>query len=238
MNKIVIITGAGKGIGKALAIGLSREGYTVIASGRNQSRLQELNGRLTGKFLIEPCDIGNWDDCQKLVAKTIQQFGSIDVLINNASGWLAKSLLDSSKDEIQQLIQTTVTGNLFITKLCLEQMKKQNSGNIISLLPSSFPNKMREFNGTILTPYYAAKFGEAGMTEALKLEAKKYGVHVTSLYLGTIASKLDIDDPEEKIKELDHPAVHVRKVVDTIASLLKKKENEIDPTITIEAEGE
>ena len=232
MHKKVIITGTGKGIGKALAIGLSRKGFTVTASGRKLKDMQALEERLTGNYLIEDCDISKWDDCQRIVEKTIQKFGKIDILINNASGWLAKSLLDASKEEIQELIQTTVTGNLFITKLCLEQMKKQQSGYIISLLPSSFPDKMEEFNGTILTPYYAAKFGEAGMTEALKLEAKKYDVSVTSLYLGTIASNFDIDDPEEKIKELDHPAVHVKEVVDTIENLIKREDK--TPTVTLE----
>lgn len=236
MGKVIIITGATKGIGKALAIGLSREGYNVVATGRKLSELQNLEERLNGEHLIEQCDITNYNDCQNIVNKTLEKFGKIDVLINNASSFLNKSLLNATKEELENLIQTTVTGNLFITKLCFEQMAKQKDGIVLALLPASFPGPIGEFREKVLTPYYTAKFGETGMMEALKAEGRKYNIKSIPVFLGNVASRLDIDDPEEQMKQFTGPIIHVKVVVDAIAAIIK--ENKYIPSITLKSEEE
>ena len=221
---------------KALAVGLSREGYTVIATGRKLPELQELDKRLQGEYLIEQCDITNYEDCQRVAAKIIERFGRIDVLINNASSFLDKSLLDATKEEIESLIQITVTGNLFITKVCFEQMAKQKEGLVLALLPASFPGPIGEFRGKVLTPYYAAKFGETGMMEALKTEGRKFNVKAIPVFLGNVASRLDIDDPDEQMKQFHGQNIQVKVVVDAKASLVK--ENKEVPSVTLKAEEE
>ncbi len=238
-NRVAIITGSGRGIGKALAIGLSREGFKVVSAGRKLDDLRKISKRLKGDYLIHECDISKWQDCQKLVKETIKKFGSVDVLINNASGWVDKSLADSSKEELDDLFDTTVKGTSFITKFCLEQMVKQKSGHIFSLLTSSFRKGVGVFEGKVLTPYYTAKFGVSGMAEALKKEAIKTGVKVTSVYLGSIASDLDIDDSENKLlKTHGAERVHVKSVADSIVFILKQPKNTIIDEIIISPPGD
>ena len=238
-KKIAIITGSGKGIGKALAIGLSRDGFDVVAAGRKLDDLKEVSKRLKGSHLIQECDISKWQDCQKLVKAVLKKFGRIDVLINNASGWVDKSLLNSSKEELDELFDTTIKGTSFITKLCLEQMVRQKSGHIFSLLTSSFRRGVGEFEGKVLTPYYTAKYGVSGMTEALKKDVIKQGIKVTSVYLGSIASDLDIDDPEEALfKKHGSGRVHVKSVVRCINFILKQPKNTIIDEIIIAPPGD
>ena len=237
---VVIVTGAGRGIGKALAIGFSRAGFDVVAAGRNLKDLEETTKRLKGKHLIKKCDISKWGDCENLVKETVKKFGKIDILINNASGWVDKDLLNSSKEEIEELLDTTIKGTAFLTKLCLQQMTKQKSGHIFSILTSSYRHGInRSTSGKVLTPYYTAKFGASGMIEALKKEAIKYGVKVTSVYLGSIASDLDIDDSEQKLlKTHGSERVHVKSVADSIIFIANQPKNTIIEEIIISPPGD
>lgn len=240
VGKIAIITGAGRGIGKALAIGLSRDGFKVVITGRNEKDLNNVAKRLKGDYLIKECDISKWEDCQSLVKETVKKFGTIDVLINNASGWVEKSLLDSSKEELEELLDTTIRGTSFITKLCFEQMVKKRSGHVFSLLTSTYRHGFGfHSKGSVLTPYYTAKFGVSGLTESLKREAVRYGIKVTSVYLGSIASDLDIDDSEDKLlKTHESERVHVKSVVDSILFILKQPKNTIIDEIVISPPGD
>jgi len=239
MSKVVIITGAGKGIGRALAIGLSREGFTVVATGRNINDLEKVSKRFKGDYFIKECNLAKLSDCEELVEAVLKKYGRIDVLINNASSWLDKSLMDSTKKEIETIIDVTVKGTTYLTKLCFGHMAKQRSGNIISLLTSTYRYGINEWEGRVLTPYYVAKFGVSGLTEALKIEAKKYKVKVTSLYLGTIASDLDIDDPEETLlAKYKNNKVHVKSVVDVVLFAINQPSVTSIEEIIIAAIGE
>ncbi len=238
-NKVVLITGAGKGIGKSLAIGMSRNGFDVVATARSTKEIEEFKDRIEGNFSITKCDISKWEDCEKLINETVKRYGKIDVLINNASGWVDKSLLEATKEDIDQLIDTTTKGTTYITKLCLQQMIRQKSGHIFSLLTSSYRHGIGAFEGKVLTPYYAAKFGASGMTEALKHEASRYNIKVTSVYLGSIASDLDIDDSEGKLhKKHGTKRVHVKSVVDSIIFIANQPKNTMIDEIIISPLGD
>jgi len=238
-NKVVIITGAGKGVGKALAIGLSRSGFDVVATTRNTAEIQQFSKRLEGNFSVLECDISKWGSCRKLIGQVIKKCGKIDVLINNASGWVDKSLLKATKEDIDSLIDTTTKGTAYITKLCLQQMVKKKSGHIFSLLTSSYRHGIGSYNNKVLTPYYTAKFGTSGMSEALKHEASKHNVKVTSVYLGSIASDLDIDDAEEKLhKKHGIKRVHVKSVVESVIFIANQPRNTMIDEVIISSLGD
>lgn len=238
-EKITIITGAGKGIGKALAIGMSRVGFSVVATARRVEDLQETAKRLQGVHYITKCDISIWNDCEKLLESVVEKYGRIDILINNASGWVDKSLLQATKKDIDELMDTTIKGTTFMTKLCLQRMSKQKSGHIFTLLTSSYRHGIGRFGNKILTPYYAAKFGSSGLTEALKREAAEFNVKVTSIYLGSIASDLDIDDDENKLlKAYGKKRVHVKSVVDIVNFIANQSSNTLIDEVIISPIGD
>lgn len=227
MKKVVIVTGAGRGIGKALAIGLSRSGLIVVATGRNTSDLNKLKPRLTGDYLIQKCDITVWEDCQKLTKDVIKKYGRVDVLINNAGGkYVRTPLLESTKEDIDSVFDTQVKGTMYMIKSVLDHMAKQKAGKIYTItyapyrlgLPSDDVQKPK-------TLHTASLFGKAAIADVVAVEAKKYGVQSIPVFIRWVASQLDIDDPVDPKEKANHP----KEVVDAIAKDLqsKKKTKEI-----------
>jgi len=230
-KRVVIITGAGRGLGKALAVGLSRAGFAVVATGRNTKDLQELKRRLNNDSIIFKCDITVWGDCQKLVKDMVKKYGRIDVLINNAGGkYVRTPLLESTKDDIDSVFDTQVKGTVYITKPVLDQMAKQKSGRIYTITYSPYrlglslldPSKPK-------TLHAASLFGKATVADVLALEAKNYGVQSIPVFIRWVASELDIDDPVDPDSKANHPKEVVEAIRKDIVSEKDTKEIMINP---------
>ncbi len=233
MSKVVIITGAGRGLGKALAIGLSRAGFTVVATGRNTSDLEQLKSRLSGDYMVQKCVITVWDDCQELVKSVVKQYSRIDVLINNAGGkYVRVPLLESTKEDIDSVFDTQVKGTMYMTKSALDQMAKQKSGKIYTItyapyrlgLPSDDMQKPK-------TLHTASLFGKAAIADVVAVEAKNYGVESIPVFLRWVASDLDIDDATDQKEKANHPSEVVNAILKDIKSEEKTKEIFINPHI-------
>lgn len=223
MNKVVIVTGAGRGIGKAIAIGLSRAEFTVIATARSLDGLKDTESRLEGDHMIAECDITNWDDCEKLVSQIVAKYGHIDALINNAGGMYVKSsLLDSTKEQIDSVFDTQVKGTAYITKALLGQMAQQKSGKIYTITHAGY--RMPEFIdvGNPKTLHLASLFGKAALADMVSLEAKNYGVQSIPVFIRWVASELDIDDALPADSKANHP----KEVADAIIESLNSNEDE------------
>jgi NADP-dependent 3-hydroxy acid dehydrogenase YdfG len=213
VKKVVVITGAGSGLGKALAIGLSREDCVVIAGVRRAEEINEIQERLSPESSAKVCDITNPADCEGLIEYAVSRHGKMDVLINNAGMYVMTSYIDTPPEKIHQVLDVAVMGSANISKFALDQMNKQRSGHIISISDATFKTGLPEYNTeSPHTVDLAAKFAKVELHNLLRYEASQYGVNVTTFYMHWLASNLDIDDPAEPSKGANHPKEAVEKI--------------------------
>ena len=191
-GKVVIVTGASSGIGEAAAREFGREGAKVVLAARRLHRLKELaeeiNGMGTGaQTLVVETDLSRLEDIQSLISQTVDTFGRIDVLVNNAGfgrlEWLEN--LDPKKD-IEAQFDVNVLGVVQTTRQALPVMIRQRAGHIINMCSMA---------GLIATPTYtiyaACKHAVHGFSEALRREVKPWGIEVSLIYPGGVATEFN-----------------------------------------------
>ncbi|HLF73999.1 MAG TPA: SDR family oxidoreductase [Anaerolineales bacterium] len=189
-GKVVIVTGASSGIGEATARQFGREGAKVVLAARRVDRLQTLAGEIaalgTGaETLVVQADLSRLEDIQSLIKQTLDKFGRIDVLVNNAGfgrlDWLEK--LDPVKD-IQAQFDVNVLGVIQTTRQALPVMLRQRGGHIINMCSMA---------GLVATPTYtiyaACKHAVHGFSEALRREVRPWGIDVSMIYPGGVTTE-------------------------------------------------
>jgi dehydrogenase/reductase SDR family protein 7B len=186
-DKVVIITGGSSGIGKALAVEFGSKGSKILITGRNKQELdlavKEISDRGITIFGFQ-ADVSREDDNKKMAAAAIEQFGTIDILINNA-GISMRALFDEVDLEVvKKVMDINFYGVLYATKYCLGEIKK-NKGSVIGI--SSIAG-YRGLPGR--TGYSASKFALNGFLEVLRTELLKTGVHVLTACPGFTASNI------------------------------------------------
>lgn len=175
-DKVVIITGASSGIGKALAYRYQSAGSKVVLAARSGDKLADIAKDLQAKGGQEPLtvvtDVTKKEDCFNLIEKTLAKFGRIDILINNA-GISMRALLENSEVEvIERVMQVNFNGTLYCTKAALNEVIK-SQGSIVNV------SSIAGFRGLPgRTGYSASKFAIHGLMEALRTELLMKGVHV------------------------------------------------------------
>lgn len=189
-EKVVIVTGASSGIGEATARQFGREGARIVLAARRVDRLEAVAKEIVdmgsgAEILVVAADLSKLEDIQSLVNQTLQKFGRIDVLVNNAGfgrlDWLEN--LDPVKDIAAQ-IDVNVMGVIQTTRQVLPVMIQQRSGHIIN---------MGSMAGLIGTPTYtiyaASKHAVHGFSEALRREVKPWGIDVSVIYPGGVVTE-------------------------------------------------
>lgn len=188
-NKTAIITGAGKGIGKATAIALATEGVQLGLMARTNSDLESLQAELTRtygiKVFIATADVSVKAEVDAAVSNLIERLGSIDILLNNAGMAQFGTLLDMDPDVWENIIKTNVLGTYYVTRAALPAMLKQSSGSIINISSSA-----GERGNATASAYSASKFAVIGMTESLMQEVRKSNIRVTALTPSTVNTEL------------------------------------------------
>ncbi|MCL4269978.1 MAG: SDR family oxidoreductase [Anaerolineales bacterium] len=187
-GKVVIVTGASSGIGEAAAREFGREGAKVVLAARRVDKLEALAKEieaLGSQTLVVQADLSKLEDIQKMVSNTLQTYGRIDVLVNNAGfgrlDWLEN--LDPAED-IQAQIDVNVMGVIQTTRQVLPVMIQQRSGSIINMC------SMAGLVGTpTYTIYAASKHAVHGFSEALRREVKPWGIDVSLIYPGGVVTE-------------------------------------------------
>ena len=221
-NKAAIITGSGRGIGKATAILLGKQGINVVVCSRTESEInsvvkeiEELNSQVT--VLGIKCDVSISSQVNSLVKSTIGKFGfeTIDILVNNAGVVFNKKLSDTSEEEWDQTINTNLKGAFLFTKAVLPYMIRRKSGVILNL--NSGAGKAGFSN---LSSYCASKFGLTGLAESLALEVPTYNIRVLTVFLGQVATKMwqdfDYNYYEKNKNRMLNPQKVAAKIVEVI----------------------
>ncbi len=188
MNKVALITGANRGLGKAIAIGLAAMQYQTVLMGRKPAELEEVANQIQNesspKAQIVVCDITNTGDVKKAIADLVSKYGQIDVLVNNAGIYFNGSV-DIPEDEFVKMLETNLTAQYSILQEIVPQMKRQKSGYIFNV--ASRAGKIG-FAGS--GAYSASKFGLVGLSEALYRELNHLGIRVTALCPGWVNTKM------------------------------------------------
>jgi NADP-dependent 3-hydroxy acid dehydrogenase YdfG len=201
-GKVVVITGASSGLGEATARLLSAQGATVVLGARRVERLKSLADELTakgGKALAVATDVTHCDQVKRLVDAAVQNYGRIDVMINNA-GLMPSSPLERLKiDDWDRAIDVNIKGVLYGIAAALPYMKQQKSGHIINV--SSVAGHKVTPNGAV---YCATKHAVRVISEGLRTEVKPYNIRTTIISPGAVATELPDSITEPDISERMH----------------------------------
>lgn len=203
-SKAVVITGASKGIGRALSVAFSRAGWRVFLVARGDEGLQETLGLLDGDLghIALRCDISKWDECAD-VASVVAEHGGAAALINDAFGYGEDSLVDTSPETIREFFETSAIGNTQFTKamlpLLIEQAQQTSQRSKILNIVADWGFPMHNvMSGPAM--YVAGKYLMHGLGVALHREVAPSGVDVTNVYPGIVAAELSIDSTLEEVK--------------------------------------
>lgn len=179
-KKVWFVTGASKGLGLVLVKKLLAEGFPVAATSRTVESLISEIGETSENFLPLGVNITDNNDVKSAIAKTVEHFGQIDVIVNNAGYGQLGTLEELSDEEARANFDVNVFGSLNVIRNAMPYLREQKSGNIFNI--SSIGGYSGNFPGWGV--YCSTKFAVAGFTEALAEEAKDFGIHVTVVYPG------------------------------------------------------
>lgn len=217
-NKLAIVTGASRGIGRGAAINFARLGYDVAIIATNNSLLTELAAELTNKYKVKigvfAIDVSKQEEVNACISYILQHHSRIDVVFNNA-GILTTGLFELTEQEVINQIETNVLGAYYVLKAVVPKMKQQGFGYIFNVASKSGKAAIPKFGA-----YSATKYALVGINEALYAEMMPYNVKVTALCPSVVHTELsknfNIPD-EEKIEIAD--------IINTVNYLLTLSSN-------------
>lgn len=199
MSKVALITGATRGIGRQIAITLSKEGYHIALNYRKENEeLKSIKKEIEEnqvECLVVKGDVSNFDDCEELVKQVIEKFGKIDVLVNNAGITKDMLLMRMKKEDFEQVVDVNLIGTFNVTKNVLSYMLKARSGRIINI------SSVVGISGNAgQTNYAASKAGIIGFTKSLAKEVASRNILVNAIAPGFIETSMT-EVLKEEVKE-------------------------------------
>ncbi|HDC5826584.1 TPA: SDR family oxidoreductase [Staphylococcus aureus] len=181
-DKIAVVTGAGSGIGEAIATLLHEEGAKVVLAGRNKDKLQNVANQLAQDSVkVVSTDVTKKEEVDELIKMAQQTFGGLDIVINSAGQMLSSKITDYQVDEWDSMIDVNIKGTLYTAKAALPTMLEQSSGHLINIASISGFEVTKSS-----TIYSATKAAVHTITQGLEKELAKTGVKVTSISPGMV----------------------------------------------------
>lgn len=190
-GKVALVTGAGSGIGRAVAVALANAGYRVAVAGRREAALQETSKLAGGSLLVVPTDVTDERAVAAMVGKTVGHFGRLDVLFNNAGTTTPSTPTDELPAEAwRRVIDTNLTGAFLCAQAAFRAMKAQdprggriiNNGSIASVTPRPH-----------MAAYTASKHAVTGLTKTLALEGRRFDIACGQIDIGNVQTDLGIN---------------------------------------------
>jgi NAD(P)-dependent dehydrogenase (short-subunit alcohol dehydrogenase family) len=188
MNKVIFVTGAGRGLGTDIARQALAAGHQVVATGRRPEEVEKTLGGPQDNLLVTKLDITSPDDAQAAAQAAVDHFGRIDVLVNNAGNFFAGYFEEIPPAQMRRQIETNLFGPMNITRAILPILRKQRDGHIITL-SSTAGIIGQEF----CVAYAASKFAVEGWMESLHHDIAPYGIRTTIVEPGFFRTELLVD---------------------------------------------
>ncbi|GIP19134.1 putative oxidoreductase YoxD [Paenibacillus montaniterrae] len=190
-GKVAFITGAARGIGKATAIALAKEGVNVGLLARTETTLKEAAAELESmgvKVAYAAADVASKEQVESAIEALTNQLGPADILINNAGIAAFASVLEMDPEQWKRIIDTNLLGTYYVTRAVLPQLIEKNGGDIINISSTSGLS-----GAATSSAYSASKFAVIGFTESLAQEVRRNNIRVSALNPSTVATDLALD---------------------------------------------
>ncbi len=213
-KKTAIITGASGGIGAGLVEGFLGEGYNVVATSREATR------KLTSSdsLVLLDGDIGNQQTAAYAVEAAINNFGTVDVLVNNAGIYLKKPFADFTIEDFDVLVSTNLRGFFYITQRTVNEMLKQKSGCVVSITAALADRPIAGVNGSISM---ITKGGLNSATRNLAIEYAKDGIRFNAVAPGEVDTPMHQNDPTDSTLQPAMKKATVKDIVDAVLYLAR-----------------
>lgn len=212
-EKTAIITGASGGIGTGLVEGFLAEGYNVVAT----SKVMNRKSTIPGSLIVLSGDIGKEQTAVDAVDAAIRNFGTIDVLVNNAGIFLKKPFTDFTVDDFEALVSINLLGFFYITQRVVKAMQKQKSGCVVSITAALADRPIAEDNGSVSM---ITKGGLNSATQNLAIEYAKDGIRFNAVAPGVVDTPMHRDDPKDPLQS-DIKKATVKDIVDAVLYLVQ-----------------
>jgi len=214
-GKTAIVTGGTKGIGRAISEALLREGVNVCISARHENEIEETvralgetgEGQITGAL----ADVRDYDEVKALIQHAVDEFGGVDILINNAGIGKFGRLDETSPEDFRAVLETNLFGVFYCCHEAIPAMKKRGGGYIINISSLAGTNAHPE-----MTAYNASKFGLNGLSEALMQEVRQDNIKVSYIMPGSVNTYFGDKEPDEAKGWALQPADIARVVLDLL----------------------
>ncbi len=228
-NSVAIITGASKGIGRAAALALSKEGVNVVLAARSSELLSMVQKEIAdagGKAISISTDVTSENSVQNLIMETEKRFGTIDILINNAGVGIFSNVVDLKLQEYEAMMDVNLKGVFLCSRAVLPAMMKQQKGEIINI--ASLAGKNSFAGGAV---YSATKWGLIGFSRSLMLEVREHNIRVVTISPGSVNTHFA--DKEKNESQIIQPEDVAETVIFALTMPNRVNVSEIDirPTL-------
>lgn len=214
-GKIAIVTGGSKGIGRAIAEALVREGVDVCISARKRSEIDETVEALTSlkkaRAIGIVCDVCDHSQVKALIERTVSEFGGLDVLVNNAGIGIFSTVEEMSPEDFRSVLETNVFGVYYCCHEAIPFMKQRGGGYIVNMSSLAGANAHPQ-----MAAYNASKFALNGFSEALMQEVRHDGIKVSYIMPGSVNTEFGGDDPSPEKSWQLQPKDVARVVLDLL----------------------
>ena len=184
-DKIAIVTGGGKGIGKAIALAFAAEGATVVVAARTRSKLEETVKEIEskgGRAKAVQTDVSDEKQVQQMVAQTVDEYGQIDILVNNSGiDGPTANVVDLKLEDWNEALAIDLTGSMLCSREVLKHMIPRRRGNIINIAAEGGRGGDGRAGYPMRSPYCCAKMGVIGLTDTLAVEVGEYNIRVNCI---------------------------------------------------------
>jgi len=189
-GKVAIVTGASRGLGRAMALALARAGANVVAAARTREAIEEVASEIRGlgrRSLAIPTDVSDYGAVERMVNQAIEEFSRIDVLVNNSGTVIVKPLLETTEEEWRKVMDVNLTSMFFCAKLAGSHMVAQSKGKVINVA------SMLGFVGSRnIVSYCVSKGAVIQLTRALAAEWARYNVNVNAIAPGWFETEMSL----------------------------------------------
>ena len=221
LGKRIAISGAGRGLGRALAIVAADNGAETVLLGRDVSDLNDVASTIRKRFklksLVVPCDLAKPNSIAAACELVLGDNPTIDVLINNGAPWLAGNLEELSDADITSTVAAAVSGTILVTKGLLPGLHRSTVADIITIVSTSGIHGWDLSGGSV--PFYAAKHGQSGFSDKLRHELKGRNIRVSAIYPPDF-DDADPTDASWENSQIEATKISNREIVSTVLFIL------------------